>query len=117
MHTRAVSRMKEAAQAGLRIVTSDYVLDETATLLRTRRQRELTEALFERAFASRSLTIEWMDPERFDETIKLFLKHRDQNWSFTDCFSFRLMRSLRITNALTKDKHFQQAGFNALLIP
>ena len=57
-----------------------------------------------------------MDPSRFAETQSQFLKYRDRKWSFTDCFSFVLMRELRLREALTKDEHFREAGFTALLV-
>jgi predicted nucleic acid-binding protein len=57
-----------------------------------------------------------MDPESFTQTRRFFLKHQDQAWSFTDCFSFRVMRTLRLRDALTTDAHFRAAGFNPLLL-
>jgi predicted nucleic acid-binding protein len=97
-------------------VTTDYVLDETATLLKARGHRHQAGAFFESIFRSTACRIEWMDPEQFRETERSFLKHEDQSWSFTDCFSFRVMHLLRLRDALTTDKHFREAGFNALLI-
>ena len=41
--------------------------------------------------------------------------HVDQPWSYTDCLSFRIMKERRLRDALTKDAHFEQAGFVALL--
>lgn len=98
-------------------MTSDYVLDETATLLKARAHRQLINPFFEQISPSNALRIEWMDPERFEQTRRFLLKHHDKHWSFTDCFSFYLMRLLRIRDALSKDDHFRQAGFNPLLIP
>lgn len=43
------------------------------------------------------------------------LKHSNQDWSFTDCMSFCVMKQLRLQDALTKHTHFHQAGFNVLL--
>jgi hypothetical protein len=40
----------------------------------------------------------------------------DKAWSLTDCISFVVMREHEITDALTGDRHFTQAGFNALLV-
>lgn len=59
--------------------------------------------------------IEWTDSERFQEVQAFFLKHADQAWSFTDCLSFCIMTQFRLRDALTKDSHFQHAGFTALL--
>jgi hypothetical protein len=42
-------------------------------------------------------------------------KHIDQGWSFTDCVSFQVMKGRRLREALTKDEHFEKAGFKALL--
>jgi hypothetical protein len=57
-----------------------------------------------------------MNPERFQHTRQFVLKHQDQAWSFTDCFSFWLMRDLGLRDALTTDVHFRHAGFQPLLV-
>ena len=56
-----------------------------------------------------------MDTERFLQTRRFLMNHHDQGWSFTDGFSFCVMRALGLRNALTADAHFRQAGFNPLL--
>ena len=50
-----------------------------------------------------------------DAKRRLFLKHLDQKWSFTDCFSFWVMRTLKLRDALSADVHFRHAGFHPLL--
>src|SRR5437868_4602976 len=104
-HARASGILAEAAQSGGRFVTTDYVLDETATLLSARGQRQLTDAFFETVFTSSACRVEWMDPDRFEQTRRFFLKHQDKGWSFTDCFSFWMMRPLGLSEALTTDHH------------
>jgi predicted nucleic acid-binding protein len=116
MHSRATAILARAAQAGGRFVTTDYVLDETATLLKARGHRHLAAAFFASVFSSAACRIEWMDPDRFQETQRFFLKHQDQDWSFTDCLSFWMMHLLQLRDALTTDRHFRQAGFNPLLM-
>jgi len=56
-----------------------------------------------------------MDASRFEAARKLFQKHLDQEWSFTDSASIHIMREMHLEEALTKDEHFERAGFKALL--
>ena len=51
----------------------------------------------------------------FEEAIALYASRLDKNWSLTDCISFVVMRDEGITQALTGDHHFEQAGFEVLL--
>lgn len=51
----------------------------------------------------------------FQRGVDFFEQRSDKNWSLTDCLSFISMRDEGITEALTGDKHFEQAGFTALL--
>lgn len=114
-HKKASRILREAAKAKALFVTSDYILDETATLLRARGYDHLIPELFETLFTSKACRVEWMDQDRFLRTRRFFEKHVGQKWSFTDCFSFILMKELRMREALTKDLHFSVAGFVPLL--
>jgi predicted nucleic acid-binding protein len=51
----------------------------------------------------------------FDDGIALYESSPDKEWSLTDCISFVVMQREQITEALTGDHHFEQAGFIALL--
>jgi predicted nucleic acid-binding protein len=115
LHGQARRILDQSALAGGRFVTTDYILDETATLLKARGHGHVVQAFFESVFSSAACRVEWMDPDRFDQTRRFFLKHHDHAWSFTDCFSFYLMRALRLRDALTADAHFREAGFVPLL--
>lgn len=114
-HKEAKRVLGEARRRKRRFVTSDYVLDETATLLKARGYVHLLGDFFEKVLASQVCRIEWTDPDRFHDAQLHFLKHADQAWSFTDCLSFCLMNSLHLRDALTKDSHFHEAGFTVLL--
>jgi predicted nucleic acid-binding protein len=54
-------------------------------------------------------------PELFERGVELFRQRPDKEWSLTDCISFVVMRDENIEDALTGDRHFEQAGFRALL--
>jgi predicted nucleic acid-binding protein len=51
----------------------------------------------------------------FPAALDLFRRRSDKNWSLTDCSSFLIMQKMAISEALTYDLHFEQAGFRALL--
>lgn len=114
-HQAARRVLRKAAIEKRRLLTTDYVLDETATLLKARGEGRLAGDLFDRVFQSTACRVMWTDEDRFSQVRAFFLKHSDQSWSFTDCVSFCVMKELRLTDALTSDRHFEQAGFVALL--
>ena len=113
-HAAAIRWMTEHS-AQTPVVTTDYILDETITLLQSRRQPHLIEPWLTSILNSDSCQIIWMNSSRFEEVRQFFVKHADKNWSFTDCFSFCVMRERKIEQALASDQHFRQAGFSTLL--
>jgi uncharacterized protein len=114
-HPDAVRRLREARRRKRKFVTSDYVVDETATLLKARGHAHILGDFFDSLRSSHACRTEWTDSERFYAAQAYFLKHKNQAWSFTDCLSFCIMKELRLRDALTKDGHFNIAGFVALL--
>jgi uncharacterized protein len=114
-HQAARKALQRAKADHRRLVTTDYVLDETATLLKARGEGKMAGPLFDRVFGSPACRVEWTDAEQFDNVRAYFVKHEDQDWSFTDCLSFCVMKGLRLDESLTTDVHFEQAGFVALL--
>ena len=48
--------------------------------------------------------------------LDLYRARIDKDWSLTDCISFILMKQRGVTESLTADSHFRQAGFKALLL-
>ena len=59
-------------------------------------------------------TIELTD-RLYKDTLELFRSRPDKSWGMVDCLSFVVMHKVNIGSALTADRHFQQAGFRALL--
>ena len=55
------------------------------------------------------------DTQLFGRGVRLFEQRPDKEWSLTDCLSFVVMQERDLAQALTGDKHFEQAGFIALL--
>lgn len=97
------------------MLTTDYVIDETLTLLRTRLGLDAAEEWWHMVAASRRVRHEPIDGNRAERARAIFFRYRDKDFSFTDCTSFAIMRELRLRAALTTDRHFRQAGFD--LVP
>ena len=103
-----------ALRSGQTLVTTDYVVDETLTLIRLRLSLSAAEAWWRQIDASPRVRWERIDGTRFDRALELLFRHRDKDYSFTDCTSFAHMRELKLTSVLTTDKHFKQMGFDVL---
>ena len=115
VHEKAAAIMEESRRIRRRGVTTDYVLDETATLLRARGLTRHLAKFFRLTESSQALSIEWTTPERFAAARRFMLKRLDQEFSITDCVSFIVMKELRLADALATDSHFRIAGFHPLL--
>jgi predicted nucleic acid-binding protein len=115
-HLAVAAVLAEARRRHRKFVTTEHVLDETATLVKMRGFVRLLPEFFERFHDSSAFRIEWTDPDRFFKAWKFFLKRADQEWSFTDCLSFHAMTELRLRDVLSKDAHFAHAGFAPLLL-
>jgi hypothetical protein len=113
-HARAVAARDEALEAGRALVTTDYVVDETLTLVRLRLGLPAAEKWWAQVEASPRVRWQWVDAARSDKARALFFRYRDKDYSFTDCTSFVVMRELRLKEALTTDRHFRQMGFQTL---
>ena len=98
-----------------RIVTSEWVLAELGNFLAEGPNRRLFGPLVRALYAERRFEIAGPDSVPFLEAFQLYVRRAHSEWSFTDCTSFRLMKARNITDALTTDHHFQEAGFRVLL--
>ena len=96
------------------LVTTDYVLDETLTLIRMRLGLAAAERWWEQVESSARLQWESIGNDRVLKARDLFFQIRDKDLSFTDCTSFVVMRELKLRQALTTDQHFRQMGFEAI---
>ncbi len=96
------------------IITTEYVLLELGNYLSALSRRgflNITEAL-QRDSRTQILP---SSPELFKRGLNLYGQRLDKTWSLTDCISFAVMKQHGLTDALTGDRHFEQAGYNALL--
>jgi hypothetical protein len=113
-HRLACAARDRALEDGLPLVTTDFVADETLTLLRLRLGVSPAEVWWQQVDRSARLRWERITVERFERARGLFFKYRDKAFSFTDCTSFAVMQELRLSRALTTDRHFKQMGFQVV---
>lgn len=113
-HAQAKQFLKRLASNEFGVpITTDYVLDETATLLRARRGLDAATTFLDKVRRSESVKVFWVGEELFDKAAELFKGSGGRSWSFTDCTSFALMRELSLRDSYSFDKHFADAGFEA----
>ncbi len=97
------------------VVTTDWVLTEVADGLAASDKRHGFVALRQNLAADRNVMIIPANSELFHRGCGLYERRPDKDWSLTDCISFVVMEEHGITEVLTGDHHFEQAGFAALL--
>lgn len=96
------------------LLTTDYVLDETLTLLWLRQGSISALGFLDMIRQSKGVHTIWIDEPIFWKAAELMRERRDKRWSFTDFTSFLIMKQMGITNAFGFDKNFDQAGFALL---
>ena len=114
-HGAAVRLQANLVRHRRRFLTTDYIVDETTTLLMVRHSRAAAVDFLNSVIESEALILEWIGSEYFYAAVSLFRRHEDKQWSFTDCTSFAVMQQRKIQDSFTTDQHFRQAGFVALL--
>jgi predicted nucleic acid-binding protein len=101
----------------LQIVTSEMVLTEILNHFSKRGNflRYAAANFIESLQENPAITIAPQTDSIFQRALILYKQRPDQVWSHTDCSSFCIMQQQNILEALAYDKHFEQAGFIALL--
>ena len=106
------------AAAGLfggRMITTHWVLVEVADALCHPGMRGLVVALLGHLSSDPNVEVIAPEPTLAYRGWDLYARRPDKAWSLTDCISFVVMQERSLTDALTGDHHFEQAGFVALL--
>jgi predicted nucleic acid-binding protein len=106
-----------AGDASLRLVTSAWILTELADGLAETDGRKVVRNLLTDLETDPRVEVVLPEPGLWRRGIDLYADRPDKEWSLTDCLSFVIMKDRALTDALTADHHFIQAGFRALLKP
>jgi predicted nucleic acid-binding protein len=97
------------------LVTTRAILLEIGNALSKRPFRKASVALLQSLETGENVVIVPLSEELYRKGMTLFFKRADKDWGLIDCISFIVMQEREITEALTTDAHFQQAGFHALM--
>jgi uncharacterized protein len=97
------------------LITTSWILTELADACAGTPNRTAVAEFIGEVIKFPAFRIIPFSEELFRRGLELYLKRPDKEWSLTDCISFVAMGDEGISDALTADKHFEPAGFNALL--
>ncbi len=115
-HEQALKWQRKIVLENLLVLTTEFVLVEIGNGLSSIKFRgsaaNIIQTLQENAFVK----IIPASSELFVQAFNLYEQRQDKSWGLTDCISFVVMSENEITEALTTDDHFRQAGFKALLL-
>ena len=92
------------------LLTTDYVIDESLTLLKARGNYERARHFGERVFNGTLATLVWIEPDNVEAAWKVFHSFRDKQWSFTDCTSYVVLQRLGIETAFALTTIFGNLG-------
>jgi predicted nucleic acid-binding protein len=109
-HKRALMFRDSLLESKEPLLTSDYVLDESYTIIRLRAGHTIAVEFGEMIQATGLVEIKYLPKDILREAWHIFKSFSDKHFSFTDCTSFALMESLKIQAAFTFDQHFNQYG-------
>ena len=96
------------------LVTTEWVLMELADALSAPQARVTAAAFLLAVRADPQFDVIGYDSNVYQAGFDLFVARPDKAWSLTDCISFGVMSERGLTEALTADHHFEQAGFRAV---
>ena len=111
-HSQAVAFMEQVQKnLNLHLVTSNFIVDETLTLIRMKLGHEAAVRFGHQIRESKVVEVIRITEEIEERAWQIFLKYSDKDYSFTDCTSFAVMENLSLRNAFAFDKHFVEHGF------
>lgn len=114
-HSSATLLYRRIESQRIPLVTTRAVIVEVGNALSKRRLRKKGIALLDYYERDPLVHVTPLSEDLFERGRALYQRHRDKEWGLTDCISFIVMTERGLTEALTADAHFRQAGFRPLL--
>ncbi|MGA2769621.1 MAG: PIN domain-containing protein [Bryobacteraceae bacterium] len=98
------------------IVTTEAVLWEWLNAFSDASTRAVAAEGYRRAHADAHIEVAPFQPALIDSAVELYRTRPDKSWSLTDCLSLVVMERRQLTEALTTDRHFEQAGMKVMML-
>jgi uncharacterized protein len=114
-HRKAIELSEQLESNSVKLITARPVVLEIGNALARPRYRQAAVALLQSLERDPNVEIVPLTEELYAQGFDLFQNRPDKEWGITDCISFVIMRERGLSEALTTDEHFEQAGFVALL--
>lgn len=112
-HAVRISERLEADET--RLVTTRAVIIEIGNALAKQAFRHAAIELIESLEQDPNAEIVPIPEQLYERAFDLYRERHDKEWGLTDCISFVVMQEKGLRVALTTDRHFEQAGFQALM--
>ena len=112
-HSDAAATFNDLVHQDARFLTTDYVIDETATRLRSIANHSIAIMFLDQINDAKEtgiLTVAVIDSELFLEAERLFRQYKTATLSFTDCTSFAVCQKHKVSKAFAFDRHFNLLG-------
>lgn len=111
-HTQALQLAQR--YLGQPLLVTDAVLLEIGNAL-ARYYKKESVAIIEQFLTAQEVEIVHLSPNLFNKAFVLYKQYQDKQWGLVDCISFVVMQERDLSQVLTFDQHFVQAGFEALM--
>lgn len=113
-HSRAATIWQTILNGGDSLVTTDYIFDETVTLLRQKLGHLIAVEFGTDLLASKVCSLVEVNRDIRQKAWDIFVKYKDKKFSFTDCTSFAIVDDQSIKQSFAFDAHFKQYGLSLL---
>jgi len=115
-HERSLQLADQLEAARVHLVTTRAVMLEIGNALSKQRHRNAAVKLLQALESDPLVEIVALSEQLYQRAFRLYSTRPDKEWGLSDCVSFVVMQEHKLTEALTTDDHFRQAGFRALLL-
>jgi predicted nucleic acid-binding protein len=115
-HHQRANQLKVRIESCAELWTTEAILLEVGAAFCHPLQRSIVETMWNQFHSDPFFRVAQVSGELLNRGMELFRQRADKEWSLTDCVSFVVMQDQQLTDALTCDHHYVQAGFRALLL-